>query len=135
MGVLPLAVNSGARTGSHDWSLPGGYYIDLVVETSSPISDEELGDIARLAATEEDRPIRVRRRGESWSHAMNPLLEHWQQEHTMELLYAYLHRGRSGRRFQCCAEVLRALARKKHQAEWEDLLHSETSGGRLPPAA
>ena len=29
----------------------------MAVETSSPISDEELRDIARLAATEEDRPI------------------------------------------------------------------------------
>ena len=65
---------------------------------------------------------------------MNPLLEHWQQEQTIELLYAYLDSGRSGQRFQCCAEVLRALERE-HQAEWEELLRLETSSGRLTLAA
>jgi len=51
----------------------------------------------------------------------------------MELVHAYLHSGRSGRRFQFFAEVLRALERE-HQAEWEELLLSETSGGRRAPA-
>ena len=67
-----FVVNSGARIGCHDWRLSGGHYIDLAVETSSPISDQELRDIARLAATEEDRPIRVRRRGELLSEGVTP---------------------------------------------------------------
>ena len=46
--------------------------LDLAVKTSSPISDEELRDIARLAAMEEDRPIRVRRSGELLSHGVTP---------------------------------------------------------------
>jgi hypothetical protein len=67
-----FVVNSGARIGCHDWSLPGGHYVDLAVKAGSPISDKELRDIARLAATEENRPIRVRRSGELLSQSVTP---------------------------------------------------------------
>jgi hypothetical protein len=35
--------------------------------------------------------------------------EQWRRWEIMALLYAYVHRGRSGRRLRCSAEALEAL--------------------------
>lgn len=65
-------LNSGARIGCHDWNLRGGHYVDLAVQTSPPLSNDELRQLARLAATEEARPVRARRYGELLDQGVTP---------------------------------------------------------------
>lgn len=57
-------VHSAARIRAHAWELPGGYCIDLMVESCDRISEEDLLEIGQLAAAADERPVRVRRRGE-----------------------------------------------------------------------
>jgi hypothetical protein len=56
-----FTINSGARIGAHDWNLPGGHYIDLRVQCAQPLDDVQLLRLGQMAASEENRPIRVRR--------------------------------------------------------------------------
>ena len=70
MGNLAhFTVNSGARIGAHSWDLPGGYYVDLAVESVDGLTDEDLLSIGQLAAAVEARPVWVRRRGERLAEA------------------------------------------------------------------
>lgn len=57
-------VNFAARIGAHGWTLPGGHYIDLAVQSHPELSDEDLLAIGELAMTMDTRPVRVRRRSE-----------------------------------------------------------------------
>lgn len=59
-----FVVNSGARIGSHNWNLPGGHYVDLKVYSPERLSNEQLRHIGELAATEDERPVYIRRAGE-----------------------------------------------------------------------
>lgn len=63
--------NSGARIGAHDWTLAGGHYIDLRVLSKLTLNDSQLQQLGQLAATEDDRPIAVRRWKERLSEALN----------------------------------------------------------------
>ena len=56
-----FVINSGARIGAHEWNLPGGHYVDLRVSSAYPVGGDQLFRLGQLAATEETRPIRVRR--------------------------------------------------------------------------
>ena len=57
-----FVINSGARIGAHESSLPGGHYVDLRVSSGAyTVGDDQLLRLGQLAATEETRPIRVRR--------------------------------------------------------------------------
>ncbi|MGH9352830.1 MAG: hypothetical protein ACRD2G_11830, partial [Terriglobia bacterium] len=47
----------------HFWDT-SRHYIDLIVENRPELNDEDLIAIGRLAAAVDDRPVRVRRRGE-----------------------------------------------------------------------
>lgn len=62
--------NSGARIGAHDWTLAGGHYIDLRVLSKVALDDSQLQRLGQLAATEDDRPITVRRWKERLSDAI-----------------------------------------------------------------
>ncbi|HTU47458.1 MAG TPA: hypothetical protein VMF91_20515 [Bryobacteraceae bacterium] len=62
--------NSGARIGAHDWTLAGGHYVDLRVLSKSPLDDAQLQRLGQLAATEDDRPMTVRRWKERLSEAI-----------------------------------------------------------------
>jgi len=63
--------NSGARIGAHDWTLAGGHYIDLRVLSKQPINDSQLQRLGQLAATQDKRPITVRRWKERLADAIN----------------------------------------------------------------
>lgn len=65
-----FTVHSGARIGAHDWNLPGGHYVDLCVACVHALDDAQLLCLGQLAATEENRPIRVRRFGERLTAAV-----------------------------------------------------------------
>jgi hypothetical protein len=63
--------HSGARIGSNDWNLVGGYFVDLVVRTRDPLSADQLLSLGRLAMTEDTRPIFVRRKGETLKQSLS----------------------------------------------------------------
>ena len=56
--------HSGSRIGSHDWNLPGGHFVDLVVHARRPLDHDQLLSLGQLAMTEDTRPVFVRRQGE-----------------------------------------------------------------------
>jgi hypothetical protein len=62
---------SGARIGSNDWNLVGGYFVDLVIRTRNPLSADQLLSLGQLAMTEDTRPIFVRRKGESLKQSLS----------------------------------------------------------------
>jgi len=64
--------HSGARIGSNDWNLVGGYFVDLVVRTRNPLSADQLLSLGQLALTEDTRPIFVRRKGEPLKQSVPP---------------------------------------------------------------
>jgi hypothetical protein len=61
--------NSGARIGANDWTLAGGHYVDLRVLSKTPLDDSQLQRLGHLAATQDHRPMTVRRWKERLSDA------------------------------------------------------------------
>lgn len=55
-------VSSNARIGGKH-VLRGGHFVDLVVSSRHPLTEDELLAIGRLAAREDSRPVSVRRAG------------------------------------------------------------------------
>ena len=62
---------SGARIGSNDWNLVGGYFVELVVPTRNPLSADQLLSLGQLAMTEDTHPIFVRRKGETLEQSLS----------------------------------------------------------------
>lgn len=69
-GLAHFLISSNARIGAHDYNIPGGHYVDLCVESLYPLSDSDLLTLARLAARQDERPIRIRRRGQRLGEAI-----------------------------------------------------------------